>query len=65
MGAVQIESTQIRWFLGQSGGEAGLPGGRTTVRRWPKILKTNLAQGGPSGSKLLRSDGSWDGQAGA
>ncbi len=30
----------------------------------PKALKTKLAQLGPSGSSLLRSDGSYDGQAG-
>ncbi len=32
--------------------------------RWPKALKTKLAQGGPSGSSPLRSDGSRDSQAG-
>ncbi len=31
--------------------------------RWPKALKTKLAQGGPFGSSPLRSDGSRDGQA--
>jgi hypothetical protein len=32
--------------------------------RWAKALKTKLTQGVPSGSSLLRSDGSSDGQAG-
>ncbi len=32
--------------------------------RRPKALKTKLAQGEPSGSTPLRSDGSCDGQAG-
>jgi hypothetical protein len=31
--------------------------------RFPKALKIKLSQGGPSGSSLLRSDGSCDGQA--
>ncbi len=42
-----------------------------TVRRevrprqmWPKALEIKLAQRGPSGSILLRSDGSRDGQVG-
>jgi hypothetical protein len=49
-----IESTQIRWFLKQSGG-----GGWW---RWPEALKSKLTQGGPSGSSPPRSDGSRDGQ---
>ncbi len=32
--------------------------------KWPKALKIKVAQGGPSGSSPLRSDGSHDGQAG-
>jgi hypothetical protein len=32
-------------------------------KRLPKALKTKLAQGGPSGSSPLISDGSHDGQA--
>jgi hypothetical protein len=50
-------STQIRCFLEVSQ-EAGLH------ERWPKALKTKLAQREPSGSSPLRSDGSRDGQAG-
>ncbi len=33
--------------------------------RQPKVLKTKLTQGGPSGSGPLRSDGSRDGQVGS
>ncbi len=33
-------------------------------KRPPKALKTKLLMGGPSGSSLLRSDGSCEGQAG-
>ncbi len=33
--------------------------------RWPKTLKTKLAQGGPSDSSPLRSEGSHDGHAGS
>ncbi len=34
-------------------------------KRRPKVLKTKLAQGGPSGLSLLVSDTSCDGQAGS
>jgi hypothetical protein len=52
-GIVGAESTQIRWFSRISGGEAGL-------HEW----WTKETQGGPSGSRPLRSDGSSDGKAG-
>jgi hypothetical protein len=52
----QIESTQIRWFLGQSDRRQDI------VRL--KALKTKLAERKPSGSHPLSSDGSRDGQAG-
>jgi hypothetical protein len=41
----------VRWEAGPS-------------ERWPEVLKTKLAQGGPSGSSPLRLDGSHDGQIG-
>ncbi len=51
-----VHSDQM--FLGTVRWEAG------SRERQPKTLKTKLAQGGPSGSSPLRSDGYRDGQAG-
>jgi hypothetical protein len=52
----RIESTQIRWFLGQSDRRLDI------VRS--KALKNKLAKREPLGSHPLSSDGSLDGQAG-
>jgi hypothetical protein len=57
-GAVRIKSTEIRWFLGQSDGRLDF------MRGGQRHSKTKLAQGGPSGSIPLRSDGSCDGLMG-
>jgi hypothetical protein len=47
----QKVSGTVRWEVGP-------------CERHPKTLKTKVAQGWTSGSSLLRSDGSHDGQAG-
>ncbi len=49
-GDYQIESTQIRWFLGSQTG-----GGPRDC--WTKAPKTKLAQGGPSVWNPLKADG--------
>jgi hypothetical protein len=53
---VLIESTQIRWFSEQSDGRLDLKSGSQRCSK--------LAQLGPSGSSLFRSNGSCGGQAG-
>jgi hypothetical protein len=51
-GTCKTESTQIRWFSRQSGGDTGL------CERW-----SMATQRGPSGLSPLSSDGPLDGQA--
>jgi hypothetical protein len=58
-GTVQIKSTQIRWFSGQSDRRLDLMRGGQIYSKL-----SYLKMGGQSGSSTLRSDGSCEGQAG-